>query len=234
MTPYQQWNAKELKIILILKASHPNTIYQAEAENLPSFKKLSLPSNCWERRREATAKMRRDSGTLGDEHKMVKQAPGSWLMAHGTVQHYFAMLPRHQYDGMTIDQANSCMGQNNSVSVWQFMTGLFEIWRFSCISKRALINSHVGRNVSWDYLVRGVFLPAGLPYRLSCVYRCLQAHCNTAEQDNSCWIFDCAVKFSQNSEITLNGSFNILGEVRLWDSWVRHNITSFPAYLESK
>ena len=118
------------------------------------------------------------------------------------------------------------------------MTGLFEIWQFSCKSKKALINSLVGRNVSWDYLVRGVFLPAGLPYRLSCVYRCLQVHCNTAEQDNSCWILDsCAVRFElwglaktvkhfQNSEITLNGCFNILGKVRLSDSWVRHN--KFP------
>ena len=81
------------------------------------------------------------------------------------------------------------------------MTGLFEIWQFSCRNKKGLINSLVGRNVSRDYLVRGVFLPAGLPYRLSCVYRCLQAQCNMTEQDNSCWILDSsAVKFSQNSE----------------------------------
>ena len=84
------------------------------------------------------------------------------------------------------------------------MTGLFEIWQFSCRNKKGLINSLVGRNVSRDYLVRGVFLPAGLPYRLSCVYRCLQAQCNSTEQDNSCWILDSsAVKFSQNSETFL-------------------------------
>ena len=142
------------------------------------------------------------------------------------------------------DQANSCRGQNNSVSVWRFMTGLFEIWRFSCISKKALINSLVGRNVSWDYLVRGVFLPAGLPYRLSCVYKCLQVHCNTAEQDNSCWILDsCAVRFElwglaktvkhfQNSEITLNGCLHILRKVRL--SLPGFAATSFLTYLESK
>ena len=52
--------------------------------------------------------MRRDPGTLDVGHKMVKQAHGTWhmahstwYMAHGTVQQYFAMLPRHQYDGMT-------------------------------------------------------------------------------------------------------------------------------------
>ena len=124
------------------------------------------------------------------------------------------------------------------------MTGLFEIWQFSCICKKALINSQVGRNVSWDYLVRGVFLPAGLPYRLSCVYRCLQVHCSTAEQDNSCWILDsCAVKFElwglaktvkhfQNSEINLNGWFNILGKSDF--QTLGYATTSFLTYLESK
>ena len=38
--------------------------------------------------------MRRDPKTLNVGHKMVKQA-------HGIVQQYFTMLPRHQYDGIT-------------------------------------------------------------------------------------------------------------------------------------
>ena len=123
-------------------------------QSIKQRQKIFLPSKnypCWATARKDEGEQLPKWGGTWDPGRWAQNGEtGTWHMAS-----YNNISQCFQDISMMAWPSKQLYGTKKSVSVWRFMTGLFEIWRFSCISKKALINSLVGRNVSWDYLVQG-------------------------------------------------------------------------------